>query len=259
MVLLWCFLIWLLTGIIYHRLSSYCWTDLQSENNYWCILQCVLQLYLFELFFYLTFVALQEISSKGSVENRWRKLLTGCRSAAERLQRSLLPANTHTFSIIIVHILFPPLLSFPSLIVDLPFWIPYPSPSTSSMLWNFCIHLSILLLTGFFHQCLLSKRAGLLGQEGNGASCCVHPCIILSGKNSEHRWWERKDGLMVGLSLEEIMMCGDFQQEFLQLYEVHRESFRLEKTCKIIESNHRFKDNECITNIKDSVRKRKIQ
>jgi len=32
--------------------------------------------------------------------------------------------------------------------------------------------------------------------------------------------------------LEEIMMCGDFQQEFLQLYEVHRESFRLEKTCK---------------------------
>ena len=37
----------------------------------------------------------------------------------------------------------------------------------------------------------------------------------------------------------EIMICGDLQQELLQLYLMHIESFRLEKTLNIIESNCR--------------------
>lgn len=102
------------------------------------------------------------------------------------------------------HILLSSLVCFLSLIVDLPLWIPYPSPSTISVLWNFCVHLSILLLNRFFHQSLPFQKAGLLGQEGNGTSCCVHLCVTRFGKNSEHHWWERKDGLMIGLSLEDL-------------------------------------------------------
>lgn len=37
------------------------------------------------------------------------------------------------------------------------------------------------------------------------------------------------------------------------------ESFSLEKACKNTESNYRFKDNDYIMNIKESVRRRKIQ
>lgn len=65
-------------------------------------------------------------------------------------------------------------------------------------------------------------------------SCSIPLCVALfrGRKNSEHFWWERKDGLMIELNLER-MICGDVQQELLQSYLMRIEPFWLEKTLKI--------------------------
>lgn len=60
-----------------------------------------------------------------------------------------------------------------------------------------------------------------------------------------------------------LLVTGLDEQDtsWLQEQQLSRitESFSLEKACKNTESNYRFKDNDYIMNIKESVRRRKIQ
>lgn len=162
----------LLTSVVYHSLSSYCWMGLQRENN----LQCMLQLILFE---HQDFCCTPRIflgrlcSGQVGKAPYWLWICCG------RVTKGPLPCLVHHYCLF--------------LIVDLPLCIPHPSTPTLSVLWNFC--------TPFYW---LSSpvpslpKGSLLHKGGNGTSCSMALCVALfrgrkiqsiSGEKGKMVWW----------------------------------------------------------------------